>query len=138
MNAWICSCFSKAAFRDQLIAASLKPVHTRQPQQECSIFPRSIDRGLIEARRTPPADLRLQNFPRSIDRGLIEAQPGGLRPGSLRPFPRSIDRSLIGAICPLTTLDTGLSFRDQIDRGLTKRHCESSLVVFCNTLDSGS
>ena len=56
----------------------------------------------------------------------------------MRSFPRSIDRSLIGAICPLTTLDTGLSFRDQIDRGLTKRHCESSLVVFCNTLDSGS
>ena len=37
------------------------------------LFPRSYDRGLIEARSTIPPFLRISVFPRSYDRGLIEA-----------------------------------------------------------------
>jgi len=36
-------------------------------------FPRSIDRGLIEAVSESVASEMLSTFPRSIDRGLIEA-----------------------------------------------------------------
>src|SRR5690348_18498764 len=84
-------------------------------------FPRSIDRGLIEAGDFAYRLPRLSIFPRSIDRGLIEArrfEPGWGRKShfrdqliaaSLKPtvlgatadqvhlFPRSIDRGLIEA-----------------------------------------
>src|ERR1035437_166427 len=39
------------------------------------IFPRSRDRGLIEADRTDPCVMPRRLFPRSRDRGLIEARP---------------------------------------------------------------
>ena len=40
-------------FRDQLIAASLKLIASTTVVQTPSAFPRSIDRGLIEARASP-------------------------------------------------------------------------------------
>ena len=87
----------------------------------CSRFPRSIDRGLIEARA--PHDGRADDhhlpglligaslkqnpqhldtsgqapFPRSIDRGLIEAHAHGRQGCGACHFPRSIDRGLIEA-----------------------------------------
>ena len=39
-----------AGFRDQLIAASLKPFFKCEVFSPVETFPRSIDRGLIEAR----------------------------------------------------------------------------------------
>ena len=77
-------------------------------------FPRSIDRGLIEAPvpRTVP-DSR-DAFPRSIDRGLIEAWMPWW-PSSRSPsFPRSIDRGLIEAEGSQVTLKVGYRFRDQL------------------------
>ena len=86
------------AFRDQLIAASLKQEPLLQSKTWAVTFPRSIDRGLIEAhwRRAEAtaasafrdqliaASLKRPGaritkavagcFPRSIDRGLIEAK----------------------------------------------------------------
>ena len=64
-------------------------------------FPRSIDRGLIEAPRRPFASpsRAICPFPRSIDRGLIEAVASAdcAQYFGLRTFPRSIDRGLIEA-----------------------------------------
>ncbi len=38
------------------------------------LFPRSADLGLIEAKKTGVAVVRVEPFPRSADLGLIEAQ----------------------------------------------------------------
>src|SRR5437016_3739669 len=69
---WTLAPDSATYFRDQMIAASLKP-HTLPSIIRIPSFPRSDDRGLIEARR-PWQDQKWGcSFPRSDDRGLIEA-----------------------------------------------------------------
>ena len=82
-------------FRDQLIAASLKPaLHLAAL---IGTFPRSIDRGLIEARAISDCGSPHAVFPRSIDRGLIEALLNSWHRGRKLAFPRSADRGLIEA-----------------------------------------
>src|SRR5689334_8508312 len=65
--------FSGADFRDQLIAASLKHEWLIDALRRALQFPRSIDRGLIEATIRSADCACGGTFPRSIDRGLIEA-----------------------------------------------------------------
>ena len=62
-------------FRDQLIAAPLKPISVPVDyRDQCVAFPRSADRGPIEARPYADAgDWADVRFPRSADRGPIEA-----------------------------------------------------------------
>src|SRR5581483_6803393 len=48
-------------------------------------FPRSVDRGPIEARRGRPAPGPRMAFPRSVDRGPIEAWPAGVFAATLKP-----------------------------------------------------
>ena len=62
-----------ATIRDQLIAASLKPTFTNSIGETLPSYPRSIDRGLIEAEDSGPSLASRDIYPRSIDRGLIEA-----------------------------------------------------------------
>jgi len=60
-------------------------------------FPRSIERGLIEASPVVARRFPSGEFPRSIERGLIEAK-NGYRPHYYTLwFPRSIERGLIEA-----------------------------------------
>src|SRR5579872_2915449 len=112
--------FGGICFRDHMIAASLKR-HHEAAGAPAPRFPRSYDRGLIEARKRGGTPFRNGRFPRSYDRGLIEApgnrgwsarQSAGFRDhmiaASLKPgaadvgyayalFPRSYDRGLIEA-----------------------------------------
>ena len=74
----------RSAFRDQLIAASLK-AHPTVLLREDFVFPRSIDRGLIEGVSPPLMRWTIFPFPRSIDRGLIEGASGAA--GAARPGP---------------------------------------------------
>jgi len=61
-------------------------------------FPRSIERGLIEAAASSARSGRRDTFPRSIERGLIEAKTRRRTMSSaLGSFPRSIERGLIEA-----------------------------------------
>ena len=61
-------------------------------------FPRSNDRGLIEAEPRPPGHSKCPGlFPRSNDRGLIEAFHSFTAAARKAPFPRSNDRGLIEA-----------------------------------------
>src|SRR5947199_368881 len=71
---------TRPTFRDHMIAASLKPARAAPAASGRTSFPRSYDRGLIEAAspRLTPAPSR--PFPRSYDRGLIEAIGIGGRP----------------------------------------------------------
>ena len=62
------------------------------------LFPRSKDRGLIEARAPATRMLVIAAFPRSKDRGLIEASIRRLIPPETCLFPRSKDRGLIEAV----------------------------------------
>ena len=109
---------------------------------DLTLLPRSIDRGLIEAKLNSGRPLSLFRLPRSIDRGLIEAvplSPGGPGGPSFRDLliaaslkhlrthgqrhqfsqlPRSIDRGLIEA-CPPCRAGASLSpLPRSIDRGL--------------------
>ena len=86
-------------FPGLLIGASLKPREALRQIRRDLRFPRSIDRGLIEALQQLTASAKgLVTFPRSIDRGLIEAAYGALVKAFLVVvFPRSIDRGLIEA-----------------------------------------
>src|SRR5947209_2523830 len=61
-------------FRDHMIAASLKPGRAVAVPVPVSGFPRSYDRGLIEAGTCSRRKPRAASFPRSYDRGLIEAR----------------------------------------------------------------
>src|SRR5437763_523122 len=62
-----CAC---ADFRDQMIAASLKLVDTNFTGGQTNEFPRSDDRGLIEARQRPEKQMKRDRFPRSDDQSL--------------------------------------------------------------------
>ena len=81
---------------------------------ETAIFPRSIDRGLIEAVREWDICSVVRLFPRSIDRGLIEASPLCRSATRVVLFPRSIDRGLIEAMLESWGMTTDGSFRDQL------------------------
>ena len=61
------------------------------------MFPRSKDRGLIEAPTTAASSTGMRWFPRSKDRGLIEATTSVACPARSPTFPRSKDRGLIEA-----------------------------------------
>ena len=61
-------------FPGLLIGASLKRDDAEVKRRLIPVFPRSIDRGLIEAAWAGLShDVDSMSFPRSIDRGLIEA-----------------------------------------------------------------
>ena len=63
-----------------------------------SIYPRSSDRGLIEATSRDSQRQPRQSYPRSSDRGLIEASDkAGDVPRQQARYPRSSDRGLIEA-----------------------------------------
>ena len=102
-------------FRDQLIAASLKRQRRDALRRQIVQFPRSIDRGLIEALYARVISATDSTpFPRSIDRGLIEAARAKSRPVPPHAFPRSIDRGLIEAPRLRRTWRRRLHFRDQL------------------------
>src|SRR2546425_932719 len=106
------------------------------------MFPRSRDRGLIEASpsndtanavacfrdREIAASLKLiiaivfdrgsGLFPRSRDRGLIEAMLRRFHAGCGHPFPRSRDRGLIEALRIRSTRMHDAAFPRSRDRGL--------------------
>jgi len=84
-------------FRGRSTAAQLKLPFVLGLELGAGRFPRSIDRGPIEASREEAQREYAALFPRSIDRGPIEALLG---PGDRLPaleFPRSIDRGPIEA-----------------------------------------
>ena len=92
-------------FRDQLIAASLKRSYRCLQLVFDLSFPRSADRGLIEAVASQLGISPSTPFPRSADRGLIEAWSScGPRCASATAFPRSADRGLIEAQFATTAL----------------------------------
>src|SRR5437016_4597621 len=102
-------------FRDRLIAAPLKLRHLEGMIHADVRFPRSIDRGPIEACKPTPASWPLLSFPRSIDRGPIEARQGVRACRCWRAlFPRSIDRGPIEAAI-IDAPPTILSFISAID-----------------------
>ena len=82
------------------------------------LFPRSIDRGPIEAMPVVQAHGCATNqFPRSIDRGPIEAGSGAMRMCQKRSFPRSIDRGPIEARIGRANRWSCTAFPRSIDRG---------------------
>src|SRR5579883_59121 len=85
-------------FRDPRIAASLKQAVSAEAVTANVAFPRSPDRGLIEAAISNSLRYSLlSRFPRSPDRGLIEATQPPRNGDALHIFPRSPDRGLIEA-----------------------------------------
>ena len=118
-------------FRDPRIAASLKRASASSKTSCPSSFPRSEDRGLIEAgfRRRPKAFRPV--FPRSEDRGLIEAMPL-LSYQSIRwQFPRSEDRGLIEAGYKFFASPAPASFPRSEDRGLIEAGCPTACPHRC-------
>ena len=77
-------------------------------------FPRSIDRGPIEAPKGRIGVRHARAFPRSIDRGPIEAGDARLRVEPIGQFPRSIDRGPIEAGATWRRGCTITCFRDQL------------------------
>ncbi len=78
-----------APFRVQLNAASLKPLIKLFTMRSRRCFPRSIERGLIEATGLIACAEQQATFPRSIERGLIEARSrhdSGVRSTALSAF----------------------------------------------------
>ena len=65
---------NKGSFRVQKNAASLKPGRKRQSSAFDIAFPRSKERGFIEAREQPSLLIWTSFFPRSKERGFIEAR----------------------------------------------------------------
>ena len=130
-------------FRDQLIAAPLKLGRLRKKRQPVISFPRSIDRGPIEA----SSDLSVsiagsRPFPRSIDRGPIEAL---WFPWSLSVHNSCFRDQLIAA--PLkrcrhcNIADSKTRFRDQLIAAPLKLYIQSSersnLFLFPRSIDRG-
>ena len=68
--------------------------------QLLSGFPRSIERGSIEALRPKRSQPGRKKFPRSIERGSIEAIIGNRKRRLIGKFPRSIERGSIEAFWP--------------------------------------
>ncbi len=89
--------FSGWPFRDQLIAAPLKQAYIGVLNHRLTTFPRSIDRGSIEAAVKSVVPAGEPCFPRSIDRGSIEAGRDPSLTTNTHSFPRSIDRGSIEA-----------------------------------------
>ena len=142
---------SPLGFRDRKIAASLKLRCTPLDNAPAGVFPRSKDRGLIEARVSMALLSGTCSFPRSKDRGLIEARlvervtevvtsfrdrkiAASLklrpqRPGRCRSvsFPRSKDRGLIEA-CGRRLLHSGCRtrFRDRKIAASLKRFSQDA------------
>ncbi len=135
-------------FRDQLIAAPLKRIDVGSVAAALRAFPRSIDRGPIEAARSrigrsrtldfrdqliaaplkptsAASDVTALAFPRSIDRGPIEALAACPALPRGRAFPRSIDRGPIEASTAAIVPCAIGAFPRSIDRGpieaLTRR-----------------
>jgi len=102
-------------FRDHVIAGSLKRGVSESVRGARSGFPRSRDRGLIEAISARPSGSASRKFPRSRDRGLIEAN---MRSGTVARviplFPRSRDRGLIEATIPRSLWQQAWRFRDHV------------------------
>ena len=70
----------------------------RWPNSYCAIFPRSKERGLIEAGGVHDVLHSVQVFPRSKERGLIEADGDSDTVADCITFPRSKERGLIEAM----------------------------------------
>ena len=85
------------AFRVRKSAASLKLGIFFQPTRATCFFPRSKERGLIEATRLVECPSSKDRFPRSKERGLIEADIAAYDTLQNERFPRSKERGLIEA-----------------------------------------
>src|SRR5437763_1789515 len=110
-------------FRDQMIAASLKQYCCCLWYRITQSFPRSDDRGLIEAKEKVISMFFGFIFPRSDDRGLIEALLLNLYFNNAKLFPRSDDRGLIEAAYLMTPSVAESIFPRSDDRGLIEaRH----------------
>src|SRR2546429_204979 len=77
--------------------APLKPFIKRQRQGIRARFPRSFERGSIEAASRPALIAALAAFPRSFERGSIEALGFYHFARARRVFPRSFERGSIEA-----------------------------------------
>ena len=99
-----------SCFRALRSAAPLKHLIKAENEQEAREFPRSSERGPIEARLLPPPGRSGQGaFPRSSERGPIEANSNSQSPSLAPWFPRSSERGPIeatGHISPVTGLMT--------------------------------
>ena len=78
--------------------AQLKPNHGDALRPGCCLFPRSYERGSIEACVLISPLLRIHEFPRSYERGSIEAPRSKTDfPNPRAGFPRSYERGSIEA-----------------------------------------
>ena len=79
-------------------------------RQNC--FPRSLDRGFIEADVIVMSGLPVNGFPRSLDRVFIEASLSRRLAIADQSFPRSLDRGFIEARGRAARRDGSEPFRD--------------------------
>ena len=87
----------RARCRTKPFSRSLARKRLSPRQLARAAFPRSSERGLIEARGEYVGHEYMLVFPRSSERGLIEASRCGSIDGETAPFPRSSERGLIEA-----------------------------------------
>ena len=92
-------------------------------------FPRSADRGLIEATAVWLNEPLVSPFPRSADRGLIEAPGLPTSQHLIRRFPRSADRGLIEAPVAFRKRNPS-DFRDQLIAASLKRRSGLMGLIF--------
>ena len=90
-------------FRVRKSAASLKPIALNCLVRLRNYFPRSKERGLIEAFLAGGFSNSDPAFPRSKERGLIEAYMQTTQRRTRKTFPRSKERGLIEA-CMISRL----------------------------------
>src|SRR5437868_4103249 len=94
-------------FRGRKTAASLKQQFLEPAVCGLDVFPRSKDRGLIEAGQRGPEFQDSGLFPRSKDRGLIEAQWAPVGPPRMKSFRgRKTAASLKQSLALSNRLDT--------------------------------
>jgi len=97
-----------AHFRDQLIAASLKRAKAYSDRRGSRQFPRSTDRGLIEARFATPTRVGgPTHFRDQLIAASLKPSSGTLLIGCANSFPRSTDRGLIEAILRFMRIPQG-------------------------------
>ena len=103
------------SFRDQLIAASLKLTNQQAGADKDQPLPRSIDRGLIEA--GPLGDRvsdRVSAFRDQLIAASLKLDVQAVQVGEAVTLPRSIDRGLIEAPMCAFRLWIRAAFRDQL------------------------
>ena len=118
------------SFPGLMIGASLKHSVSQAKPRGAFHFPRSYDRGIIEADNYVASVAKSTGFPRSYDRGIIEA--GKIWPNAriAGAFPRSYDRSHQRETGLVVQMDiANAAMKTEVSRSIFRFKAENSLFA---------